>query len=78
MATDRRYAEHYGHDPVEVLVTIDEEGSFYGWLKPGDAEPCMIQPWKGLFDMQFPYTPEAEVARGRGRILRLTVEAIGG
>lgn len=76
---DARTVTAYGDDPTPVVVMEDPEGSHYGWIggrflhyEP-DEFPTMIQPHKGMFDMQFPYGPEAEQKRGHGEIIRLSV-----
>lgn len=72
----RRYVEFHGRVPVEVDVIEDPDGPYYGWMDPEDDEPVMIQPNGGLFSVQFPYGPDAEVVLGRGRILRLRIEEL--
>ena len=69
----------YGDDPVPVVVTEDPEGGHWGWLGrrlPGEEEPIptMVQPHRGIFDMQFAYGARAEVDAGRGEIIRLRVQ----
>lgn len=70
-----RYVELYGCRPVPVAVAEDPEGRYWGWLPAGGGDPEMVQPHKGMFDVQFAYGPEAEERRGRGTVVRLTVEA---
>ena len=74
--THARTVQAYGvDDPVEVTATEDPEGTYYGWIDAdSDGAPVMVQPHEGLFSMQFPYGPKAEVDRGRGEIVRLRVE----
>lgn len=78
----RRFVELHGYtdtDIVPVTVTEAPDGPYYGWMgaeydhHKADTEPCMIQPHAGMFSMQFPYGPEAEVEAGKGRIVRLTI-----
>lgn len=76
---DYRYVEMHGYDPIPVTVHEDDEGVYFGWIGSkflhyeAATEPCMIQPRRVLFDMQFPYGPEASAERGQGRIVRLTI-----
>ena len=80
------YVRLYGHVPVAVELAEDPEGGYYGWIE-ADAEetrrrheytgvPEMIQPHEGMFEVQFPYGPEAEVERGRGEIVRMSCRAV--
>lgn len=65
----------YGGDVVRVVLTEDPDGPYWGWIDYDDPdEPTMVQPHEGMFTMQFAYGPEAEAARGRGEIVRMTVE----
>ena len=71
-------------DPV-VPVTVTEvpddapDGTHWGWLDfqpPGQAAapvPQMIWAFRGAFDAQFPYGPDAEVRAGKGRVVRLRI-----
>jgi hypothetical protein len=69
-----------GSEPVQVTVTEDPDGNFYGWVYDVDGPysnngvPQFIQPHRGLYDMQFPYGPEATERAGRGKTVRLHVE----
>lgn len=85
-----RAVELYGCKPEPVIVTEDPEGTYYGWLDDAEfiakqyphradraIEPTMVQPHMTLFRVQFPYSPEAEVKKGRGEILRLRVTYAG-
>ncbi len=75
MATDARHALHHGHNPpIEVIVKEDEAGEYFGWMRPSDTEPVMIQPHRGMFEMQFPWGSKAEQEAGNGKVLKLTVE----
>jgi hypothetical protein len=75
---DREIVELYGLSEPIVRVKVIEypEGSYWGWIDTGDTEIKLIQPHQGIFSMQFPYTPEAEVEHGRGCIVRLIVEEL--
>lgn len=75
----RRFAEAFGGPPVRVLVRECEDGPYWGWInaEPGPyipSYPTMIYGHRGLFRMCFPYNPEPEVAAGKGRIVRLSIE----
>lgn len=74
---DRRYCRHYLIDAADTLVAVhvrrDPDGPFYGWLGTSDTIPSMMHPHPSLFRMCFPYGPQAEVDRGKGEILRLTI-----
>jgi hypothetical protein len=79
-----RYVQMCGHkEVIEVELIEDPEGTYWGWIKyadllgPLDPNPRMVQPSKVLFDMQFPYGPESEAARGKGEVVRLCVREIG-
>lgn len=80
---DRRYTRAHGVEPVSVVVRESEDGSYWGWIDSPETQarhrhpfdgPVMIQPHLSLFQMQFPYGPQAEVEAGKGRIVRLSVE----
>lgn len=75
--------------PVEVREVADDDptATHWGWIDNPDTWtgarmnrdftiPVMIQPHQGMFDMQFPYNPNAEVDRGRGRIARLAIKEV--
>ena len=79
-----QYVRAFGHEPVAVVVTEASDGAYWGWLtreswgeRKGQyrepVEPVMVQGHKGIFDMQFPYAPEAEQERGHGDIVRLDI-----
>ncbi len=72
----RHYVKLHGLDDPIVAVTLteDSQGDYWGWLASDAAEPSMVWPSKVQFTMCFPYGPEAEVKRGKGKILRLRVE----
>lgn len=54
-----RTVEAYGDTPTPVIAVEDPEGPYYGWIYADDPErgPCMVQPHKGMFSMQFAYGP---------------------
>lgn len=66
----------YGGDVRPVILTEDPDGMYWGWIDADDPdqEPTMVQPHEGMFSMQFPYGPQAEVNRGQGEIVRLRVD----
>lgn len=74
----RRYVElHLMNYPiVEVNITEDKNGNYWGWLSKGENEPKMIWPSKAQFEVCFIYGPEMEVEHGKGEILRLRVEKL--
>jgi hypothetical protein len=80
----KRWVELHGLDDPIVPVTVEilaegrhEDDAYYGWQDAGeyDKPPGMIFPRWQLFSMCFTYGPQVEVARGRGRILKLSVTA---
>jgi hypothetical protein len=73
----RRWVELHGlpHPIVAVDVIEDADGGYWGWLDTEGKCPEMIWPSRSQFSVCFAYGPEAEVARGKGAILRLRVEA---
>lgn len=83
---DGREYMHFGEEPWvrgffggnvrEVQLIEDPNGQYYGWVRAGEGEPTIIQPHSGMFEMQFPYGSRAEVARGKGEVVRMRVEAV--
>lgn len=77
---DEHYVRLHGcTEPVPVEVIEDPEGSHLGWIDAedeleGDDTPVMIQHHQ-VFNIQFAYGYEAEEKRGRGRAVRLRIEA---
>jgi len=79
---DRWWVEIHGlPDPV-VPVTVTEvaddaeDGTHWGWIDASrDGRPCMMWARRFAFDMQFPYGPDAEQERGKGRVVRLRITA---
>ena len=77
---------HFGAEPwvrmcfggavVQVQLSEDPDGGYWGWIEAGGTTPEMIQPHHGMFTMQFPYGPEAEQERGRGEIVRMTAREV--
>ena len=70
---DPRTIKMYDVEPVEVELTENPEGSYYGWLETGEDIPVMIQPHIHMYNIQFAYGPEAEIRQGRGITLRFNV-----
>ena len=55
----------------------DPESPYWGWLATDDPNKYIfIFASKQQLDMCFPYGPDAETARGRGRCVNLMVEEI--
>lgn len=73
----KRWVELHGlpHPIVAVDVIEDSSGDYWGWLDTDGKCPEMIWPSRSQFNVCFAYGPESEVARGKGTILRLRVEA---
>ena len=59
---------------VPVVVNEKEDGDYWGWIDVDKTEPTMIWPTETQFRMCFTYGPDAEVARGKGRIVRLSLK----
>lgn len=74
----QRYVEIHGlSEPiVEIALTEDPEGGYYGWLGTGNDTPSMIWPSWAQFSMCFAYGPQVEVDRGNGTIVRMKAELI--
>lgn len=79
---ERWWVELHGFPDPVVEVEAREvprdspDGTHWGWLDSGQQVPSMIWAFRGAFDAQFPYGPEAEEKRGRGRVVRLKVTEI--
>jgi len=78
----RRYVEAHGVKApiveVDVVKVPDDSpaATHWGWMRPTDTQPVMIYPHEVLFRVCFPYGVEAEVAAGKGRVVRLAVTEI--
>jgi hypothetical protein len=72
---DERYVQLHGTQPIPVLVTMDDEGDYLGWIEAGKSEPDLIQHRK-IFNIQFPYGYQAEVEAGRGEVVGLRIEEV--
>ncbi len=73
---DERTVRFCGLDPVEVVLTEDGNGSYYGWLNAGTDSPVMVQGDERLFRMQSPDGFRTDVERGRGEIVRMSCRVI--
>ncbi len=65
---------------VEVLVQEDPDGRYYGWqdaVRTSDF-PSMIWPTAHQLEMCFPNGTKPSVERGEGRVVRLSIQAVGG
>lgn len=83
------FVRAYGHpNPVQVQVTEDPEGRYWGWLantnwdlslEPVYREnPTMIYPNRNLFIMCFPYGPENGEEHNKGKVLHLSILTLDG
>jgi hypothetical protein len=79
------YVRMYGREPVEVKLTEDPDGRYWGWIRAARTGlfprthtgiPEMIQPHEGLFQVQFPYGPEESSRAGEGEIVRMSCRAV--
>lgn len=71
--THRDIVAMYGDDEIVALtVTEDPDGTYLGWLPTGDTDLVMVQ-WHTIFSMQFAYGPQAEVERGNGEVVRVSI-----
>lgn len=74
---EKQWVELHGlpHPIVEVEVTLDDDGTYYGWHAAGKEAslPQMIWPHETLYSICFPYGPEAEEDAGRGRTVRMKI-----
>jgi|ERR1039458_8541439 hypothetical protein len=77
---DRRFAREYvqrgQQPPVEVRVSEQPDGPYYGWIATGHEIPIMIYGHSIPFSMCFPYGVDVEEKRGKGRAVRLMIEAL--
>jgi hypothetical protein len=71
----RRYVELHGlsYPIVGVKLTTDLQGDYWGWLETGATVPNMIWPSEAQLRICFPYGPEAEALRGRGKVYRFNI-----
>jgi len=61
---------------VDVEVTIDPQGTYWAMYRIKEDKINMIYPSKNLFDVCFPYGPEAEEKLERGKIVKCTVKEV--
>ena len=54
----------------------DDDSAYWGWKRKGEEGISMIYPWKGAFEMCFPYGPKIEEEHGKGKIVRLKIERV--
>ncbi len=59
---------------VLTRLSYDEAGAYWGWWDAKDQMFQFVFPKKMLVDMCFPYGPEAEEQRGRGKVVPLLLE----
>ena len=80
-----RFVKMNGHsEVVPVELVEDENGMYYGWLYSQNSPyernnrfgPCMVQPHRGMYDMQFPYGAKAEEEAGVGETVKLAVREL--
>jgi hypothetical protein len=70
---DRRHVYFHGcTTPAPVMVTEDPQGTHLGWIDSDGTTPVMILR-KEIFEIQFPYGSRAEVERGAGRVVQLSI-----
>ena len=77
--TSKKITEMYlsrGEVAVEVSLKESDAGSYWGWIDPKGDHYSMVYPDKKLFNMCFPYGPEIEVSKSRGRIVRLNITPV--
>jgi hypothetical protein len=58
---------------VEVEITENPNGQYYGWLETGKTIPELIMPNVHCFNVCFAYGPQADVDAGQGIIMRFDV-----
>lgn len=76
-STDKRYLQALGYKSIVLArLSINPEGSYYGWIEQGEDRPDMVQFHWSLYAMQFPDGPEASVRAGRGHTVRLDARQI--
>jgi hypothetical protein len=82
---DERTVRFRGRTPVEVELTEDCDGRYWGWVESPDSTritghhagvPIMVQPHEGMFRMQSPDEFKQDVERGYGEIVRMSCRAV--
>ena len=58
---------------IPVLVTVDEEGTYWGWYSAERMDVSMIFAHRTSLEICFPYGSKIEEDRDRGRVVRLRV-----
>jgi hypothetical protein len=80
-----RHVRFCGHQPVEVELTEDADGTCWGLIRVGSdgilpreytGVPEMVQPHEGWFLKQSPDGFQSEVKRGRGEIVRMSCSEV--
>ncbi len=69
-----------GREPTDILkLDIQEtpDGPYWGWQNTGETKFCMIFSRELLLETCFPYGTKAEIERGKGRVVRLSVTELG-
>ena len=74
---NRRWVELFNmrYPTVDVKVSVDPNGKYWGWLASGSSDPSMIWNNRTLFSACFATSPESEERGGKGRVLQLNVES---
>lgn len=76
-----RITRLYGGAPQPVIVVVDPEGDYLGWIDAHsssddalpDGVPVMIE-HKQIFSLQFPYGVKAEVEKRTGFVVPLRID----
>lgn len=66
------YVKLHGSDPVPVEVVEDPDGEYLGYIPTGEVVPTLILHSR-IFEIQFPYGSHAEVKRGKGEVVSLSI-----
>lgn len=78
------WVELHGKDPIVIVrlrerTNTDPPSNYWGWLDVKHPNKFLfVWPSEAQLNMCFPYGPEAEEARGRGRKVNLVVEELTG
>ncbi|MEU4558429.1 hypothetical protein AB0F72_08565 [Actinoplanes sp. NPDC023936] len=82
---DERTVRFKGGDPVEVELTEDPNGQYWGYIRLPSSRvserdltgaPLMIWGHEGMFRMQSPDGFRSDVEHGRGEIVRMSCRAV--
>jgi hypothetical protein len=65
-------------DVKQLLVKEDEKGKYWAWwdMESDPNEFCFVWQAEILLNMCFPYGPEVEEERGKGKKMRVSVEMV--